>query len=251
MPTLRSDDVSIHWESAGEGPPVVLVHGFGETIEGLWGSGGWLDDLVAAGHRYVTLEFRGHGRSEHPYEKEAYHIDRLVGDLAAVGEAAEAAPAFFVGFSLGSEILMRYLLRDASKARAAAFIAVGKVMLKPRRQATDLTVDALLAEDMTDIHPALKKMRRIHEERGNDLKALAALLRAEVERQELVPEQISQLRLPTLFMNGEKEQVVGDVNTIASLVEGSRVEIIEGCYHDESPRSPITRRHAIEFFAGC
>ena len=250
MPTLHSGDVAIHWETGGEGTPVVLVHGFGETISGLWGSGGWLHDLVAAGHRYVTLEFRGHGRSEHPYEVTAYHIDALVGDLAAVVEAAEAAPACFVGFSLGSEILMRYLLRDQSKARAAAFIAVGKVMLRPRRQATALTADALLAEDTTEIHPALKKMRRIHEERGNDLRALAALLRAEVERVSLLPEEISALEIPTLFMNGENEQVVGDVHTIASLVPGSRVELIEGCYHDESPRSPITRRHAIEFFAG-
>lgn len=249
MPSVSSHDVDIHWESRGDGPTVVLVHGFGESIEGLWRSGGWLDDLVDAGYRYVALEFRGHGRSGHPYEPEAYHIDKLVDDLAAVVAAAGAGEGWFVGFSLGSEILMRFLLRDAPKARGAVFIAMGKVSLRPRRKSTALTADALVEEDLTDIHPALKKMRRIHEERGNDLRALSALLRAEVERVALTPEELKALRVPTLFLNGEREQVVGDAREIAQYVEGSRVGSIEGCYHDESPRSPLTRSEALAFFA--
>jgi pimeloyl-ACP methyl ester carboxylesterase len=249
MPSVSSHGVDIHWESAGEGLPVVLVHGFGESIEGLWRSGGWLDALVDSGYRYVALEFRGHGQSGHPYEPDAYHIDKLVDDLAAVVRAADAGRGWFVGFSLGSEILMRFLLRDAPRARGAVFIAMGKVSLKPRRKATALTAEALVTEDLSEIHPALRKMRRIHEERGNDLRALSALLSAEVERVALVPEQLGALRIPTLFLNGEHEQVVGDAREIAQHVEGSRVGSIEGCYHDETPRSPLTRREALAFFA--
>ena len=178
MPSIASHGVDIHWESAGEGSPVVLVHGFGESIEGLWRSGGWERDLVAAGHRMVAFEFRGHGASGHPYEPEAYHVDKLVDDLAAVVDAADARDACFVGFSMGSEVLMRYLLRAGSSARAAVFLAMGRVSLSPRRKATALTADALVAEDMSEIHKALQKMRRIHEERDNDLPALSALLRA-------------------------------------------------------------------------
>ena len=43
--------------------------------------------------------------------------------------------------------------------------------------------------------------------------------------------------------------VVGDVNAVAEHVPGSRVGFIDGCYHDESPRSPLTRRAALAFFA--
>lgn len=249
MPKVSSHDVDIHWESAGEGPSVVLVHGFGETIEGLWRSGGWLDDLVGSGFRYVALEFRGHGQSGHPYEAAAYHIDKLVDDLAAVVRAADAAEGFFVGFSLGSEILMRFLLRDAPPARAAVFTAMGKVSLRPRRKATALTVEALLTDDLSEVHPALRKMRRIHEERNNDLPALAALLRAEVDRVALDPVDLRTLRLPALFLNGEREQVVGDAQEIAQYIEGARVGSIDGCFHDETPRSPLTRRDALAFFA--
>jgi pimeloyl-ACP methyl ester carboxylesterase len=134
-------------------------------------------------------------------------------------------------------------------ARAAVFLAIGKVSLRPRRKATALTAEALLAEDLTDIHPALKKMRRIHEERENDLLALAALLRAEVGRVALVPEELVAIDIPTLFLNGEKEQVVGDASAIADHVSGSRVGSIEGCYHDQTPRSALTRKEALDFFA--
>ena len=92
-------------------------------------------------------------------------------------------------------------------------------------------------------------MRRIHEERGNDLRVLAAVLRAEAARVALRPEQLAELRVPALFLNGEHEQVVGDANAVAEHIPGARVGSIEGCYHDESPRSPLARQEALAFFA--
>ena len=121
---------------------------------------------------------------------------------------------------------------------------------RPRRKATALTADAMVAEDPSELHRALQKMRRIHQERGNDLRALSALLRAEIDRVALLPEQLSELSLPTLFLSGEHEQVVGDCRTIAEHVSGAQVDFIPDCDHDETPRSPLTREKALAFFAG-
>ncbi|MEL7209568.1 MAG: alpha/beta fold hydrolase, partial [Actinomycetota bacterium] len=71
----------IHRAEAGEGPPVVMVHGFPES----WFS--WrhqLPALAEAGYRAVAIDVRGYGRSAAPADIEAYSMMELVGDVIAV-----------------------------------------------------------------------------------------------------------------------------------------------------------------------
>src|SRR5215217_3609582 len=71
---VDGDGVRLHYVTCGDGPLVVLLHGFPE----FWF--GWrhqLPALAAAGFRAVALDLRGYNLSERPAGVEAYSLDRV------------------------------------------------------------------------------------------------------------------------------------------------------------------------------
>ncbi len=99
MPYASNEGVRIHYEEEGKGDPLVLLHGFGVTGDA-WHTGGHVDALNDA-FRVITMDARGHGRSDKPQNPEAYRLPERVGDVTAVLDAAGVDTAYFLGYSLG------------------------------------------------------------------------------------------------------------------------------------------------------
>ncbi len=100
--TLDVDGVRIRSVEQGEGPLVVLVHGFPELAYS------WrhqLPALAAAGYRAVAIDQRGYGRSSKFWTPEAYRIDRLVADLVGVVAACGESQAVLVGHDWGAPVV--------------------------------------------------------------------------------------------------------------------------------------------------
>jgi pimeloyl-ACP methyl ester carboxylesterase len=89
--------VRLHVEIDGpaDGPPVLVLHG----ITGCTATWDWLVPIVAATHRMVRLDFRGHGDSDRA--PDAYSSEGYVADATAVCEALFDGPCTVVGHSLG------------------------------------------------------------------------------------------------------------------------------------------------------
>jgi pimeloyl-ACP methyl ester carboxylesterase len=86
---------------AGEGPVVVLAHGFPE-IAYSWRN--QIPALVAAGFRVITPDLRGYGATERPANVEDYDIQHLTSDLVGLLDALELDKAVFVGHDWGAFI---------------------------------------------------------------------------------------------------------------------------------------------------
>src|SRR5438445_750921 len=99
MPMIRvGDDVRLHVQDVGSGPPVVMVAGFG-LDHTAWDR---QVALLASTRRVICLDQRGHGSSDKPYE--GYAIDQLADDLvAALGELRIDRCAL-VGWSFGGQV---------------------------------------------------------------------------------------------------------------------------------------------------
>src|SRR3954469_13940029 len=73
-----SNGVRIRYVEAGKGTPVILVHGFTRNIETNWIDTGVFSKLAAT-HRVIALDLRGHGKSGKPHSPDAYlddlHLD--------------------------------------------------------------------------------------------------------------------------------------------------------------------------------
>jgi pimeloyl-ACP methyl ester carboxylesterase len=96
--TVRGDGVDLHVQTAGDGPPVVLLHGFPESPH-VWRH--QLSPLVDAGFSVLVPEMRGYGRSGRPASVEAYRNERLVGDVAGLVRESGHARAHVVGHDWG------------------------------------------------------------------------------------------------------------------------------------------------------
>jgi non-heme chloroperoxidase len=107
MPTFSNGPVEIHYEdTGGDGRPVVLIHGW--PLSGA----SWSEQvpaLVAAGHRVVSYDRRGFGRSGKPGDGSTYDYDTLTTDLDALLTELDLQDVSLVGFSMGGGEVARYL----------------------------------------------------------------------------------------------------------------------------------------------
>ena len=96
------DGVRIHFDDVGEGPPVLLLHGFASDTTVNWIVPGVRDALAAAGFRVISPDARGHGRSEKPHAPESYADDAMRRDVSALSDYLGLERVDAVGYSMGA-----------------------------------------------------------------------------------------------------------------------------------------------------
>jgi pimeloyl-ACP methyl ester carboxylesterase len=116
---MRSGDVELAGDEAGEGTPVVLLHGLTATRRYVvMGSRA----LERSGHRVIAYDARGHGRSSPAPGRDAYTYDDLGGDLIAVLDDRGIERAVLAGASMGAHTLLWLALR--APERVAGLVVI-------------------------------------------------------------------------------------------------------------------------------
>ena len=99
--TVSANGIRIHYVAEGDGPLVVLCHGWPES----WYS--WRHQIAAladAGYRAVALDMRGYGRSSQPEPVAAYDLTHLVGDIVGLVKTIGVDNAVVVGHDWGAPV---------------------------------------------------------------------------------------------------------------------------------------------------
>jgi pimeloyl-ACP methyl ester carboxylesterase len=93
MPKIDRDGVKIHYEVHGDGPALILTHGYSST------SAMWQGQVEALSkrHKLVLWDMRGHGQSDYPQDPKAYSEALTVGDIAALLDEVGAKRAIVGG----------------------------------------------------------------------------------------------------------------------------------------------------------
>lgn len=128
---VETNGIRLHVAMMGDGPVVILCHGWPET----WYS--WrhqLPALAAAGFRVIAPDMRGYGRSDRPEAIDVYTQLHLVGDMVGLLDALAVERAVIIGHDWGAPVAWNAALMRPDRFRAVAGLSVpysprGKISL--------------------------------------------------------------------------------------------------------------------------
>jgi pimeloyl-ACP methyl ester carboxylesterase len=102
MPYAVNQGVRIHYRIEGDGQPLVLQHGFTDSLE-TWYQTGYVEGLRPH-YRLILIDARGHGASDKPHEPDAYDRERNVEDISTVLDDLDIPRAHYFRYSMGGGI---------------------------------------------------------------------------------------------------------------------------------------------------
>jgi pimeloyl-ACP methyl ester carboxylesterase len=132
-----SDGVPLYYEERGEGPTIVLVHGWTCDSGYWWGRN---VDALAEDHHVVTYDLRGHGLSGKT--DDGHSLSGYAADLEFLAESLDIEDATFIGWSMGVAVLLTYL-EEVGDERVRA---IGIVDQTPKFYSEDGWEFALMGE---------------------------------------------------------------------------------------------------------
>jgi pimeloyl-ACP methyl ester carboxylesterase len=243
------DGIDLFYEEEGAGSPVVVLHGMSVDTQQNWRTPGIWSALVDAGHRVIGFDARGHGRSGKPHEPSAYEHDAMVKDVASCFDQLGLTDVDLAGYSMGASTA----LQSAAKDERVRRLVLGGIGGDPQKWGADDGRSAMRARWLAGVEagdpdtledPAARRARRVFEARGNDLEAIAALLRA--DRRHLSPKMASTaVAVPTLVVCGDRD--ASPTELAAALPKGESL-VIEGD-HESAVSNPELAAAIVRFFA--
>jgi pimeloyl-ACP methyl ester carboxylesterase len=270
MPYARTDDrVKIYYEEHGptepapRRPPLVLAYGIGGNAD-LWDVN---VPALAARHRLVLWEPRGHARSDSPEDPARYSFARWTLDLKAVLDHLRIPRAHVGGLSLGAGIATRFTLAYPARVRSLLVtnsssavglpLSVDNIVMRARSIEVTLSkgMDAMAEFAMSAnpnvanrlaIDPSSKDEFYAYYRRltpigyANSLRALLAM--------DHITARLSELRLPVLLIGGDRDPSLAAMRVMHGKVRGSKLVVLSPASHFANRDQPEAwNRAAVEF----
>lgn len=247
MLTFASGDVEIAYIDEGQGPVVLLIHGFASNVATNWVTPGWVGYLKGKGYRVVALDNRGHGRSQKLYGLVEYGAPLMAEDARRLLDHLGIASAHVMGYSMGARITAFLALAHPQRVRSAVFGGLGINMVRGMA-GTGPIAAALEAHSIDDVSNATARtFRAFAEQTKSDLKALAACIRS--SRDPISREDVARISCPVLVAVGETDVVGGSAVDLAALIPGAEALTIPGRDHMKAVGDRVYKEGVAAFLA--
>lgn len=268
MPVFRDPDGTprLFWEVSGPlgRPPLVLIHGYGAGSF-TWDS--WLPEMTQD-HRVYRVDLPGFGRSPAPPSEEFTPNHHAAVLLDWVRQDVEGQPVL-LGHSLGGGVATAMALtrqREEHGKTRALIIMAGAILPQSLPRYISLARIPFLGELGLALVPSRPLVRRVLREIVHDpacvtegvVERYAHGLRSfrvrrtlletarslDVEAARVLAAQVGELTLPVLLLWGASDRVVpvGQGRTLADLIPGAKLTVLEECGHlpqEEQPRAAL------------
>lgn len=256
MTRVEIDGADYDVQVGGDGPPLMLIHGF--TGRGSdWAP--FLPDLLRA-RTTLTVDLLGHGDSESPADPARHAVERQAADLAGILRRLGFVPADVVGYSLGARVALRMAVAEPNVA-ARLFLespsaGIADLTGRATRRAADEQLAQLLDREGIEAFvdrwenlplfaaeqamPAAERARLHAARLRNRPEGLAASLRGAGQgAMEPIHDRLHSVTAPTLVLAGALDEAGSDrARAIAAGIPGARLAILEGIGHAPHREAP-------------
>lgn len=245
MPTFQSENIEIAFEVYGDGVPVVLVHGFASNGAVNWLETGWVEVLTDKGYQAITIDNRGHGKSEKIYDSEFYSAKAMARDVANLVNHLGLGSAVVMGYSMGARISAFAAVNTPDKVRAAVFGGLGINMVLGLTS-SEIIISGLLAPTLAEITDKTARQFRVFAEHtGSDLKALAACMAA--SRIRISESDMNTIKVPALVAVGGHDEIGGAPEPLAALMDKGESLVIPNRGHMRATGDQAFKDGVVEF----
>jgi 2-succinyl-6-hydroxy-2,4-cyclohexadiene-1-carboxylate synthase len=138
------DGLRLHVALSGEGPPLVVLHGFTGSTE-TWTP---LRAALEAAYTTIAVDLPGHGRSSAPDTPARYELGRFADDLAGVLDTLATGRVALLGYSMGGRAALRFALRHPERVAALVLESTSPGIADPARRADRLASDLAMADSI-------------------------------------------------------------------------------------------------------
>jgi pimeloyl-ACP methyl ester carboxylesterase len=215
------DGLSLYYDDQGDGPTVVLLHGFAADMNVNYVRSGILDLLLDEGYRVVALDARGHGLSAKPTDPDAYANDAMKRDVIALFDHLGLADVVLVGYSMGAHLSLR-LVPDEPRVKALVLLGIGDSASGgesgPDRR--DQLLAVLEADSPDDVDDA--SLRQFRVMAGLDREPLLAYIKAPGTND---PARLDAISVPVLLIVGDGDENAGDPTGLAEQLGATLVRV--------------------------
>lgn len=201
MPMLDRDGVKIYCEVHGDGPALLLTHGYSAT------SGMWKGQIEALSKDFklILWDMRGHGRSDYPQDQSAYSEEATVADMAAILDAVGAKDAIIGGLSLGGYMSLAFHRAHPERTRALLIIDTGPGFRKDAareawNETARKTAERFEAEGLSSLQSLSPERRQAeHRDASGLVRAARGML---AQRDARVINSLPEIKMPSLIVVG-------------------------------------------------
>ena len=247
---------------AGSGEPLLIIHGFTGSALAMKP----LSDRLPG--RKIIPDLIGHGRSESPASRSAYHLDAVSQQLSSLLDYLDATPASIVGYSMGGRVALNFAVNHPEKVHSLALIGVSPGIendserLSRKNADNDLAasishlgvkafieswVDMPMWESLRNKLTATQWQESIAERQTNHPLGLANSLRASgTGNMNPLHEALRTLKVPTLLLVGDKDQKFLQIaHDMSTALPNASIQVIADSGHATHLEQPDATATAI------
>ncbi len=248
MTMLARDGVNIYYETHGEGPVILLTHGYSATAQM------WAGQIAPLSRHYklVLWDMRGHGQSDYPEDQAQYSEEATVADMAALLDEVGARTAIVGGLSLGGYMSLAFNATHPGRVRALLIIDTGPGFKKDEaregwNQNARRTADRYEKDGLGPLGSAsAERATARHRDATGLARAGRGMLTQKTAR---VIESLPGIKVPSLVVVGEKDTpFLAASDYMAAKIPGAQKAVIPGAGHAANIDNPDAFNAAIETF---
>lgn len=248
MPKLNRDGVNIYYEVHGQGPVILLTHGYSATAQM------WRGQIApfSQKHTLVLWDMRGHGQSDYPQDQAQYSEEATVGDMQALLDEVGAKTAVVGGLSLGGYMSLAFYRAHPERVSSLLIIDTGPGFKNDEAREgwnkyARETADRFEQQGLAPLQSASReRSTAAHRSADGLVRAGRGML---TQRDDRVMRVLPEIKVPSLIVVGSEDKpFLNASDYMAAKIPGSQKVVIPGAGHAANIDQPdIFNRAVLDF----